>query len=203
MPTGYTAGIEDGTITTGKDFLKLYTRAFGIAMDLRDKPLSVPTPAKFEPDTYYRDRVDREKAELENAKNMSFEDAKAKMIKSHADRVKMYKSIAERYIENNEKYAKVRTEVEAWNPPTKEHCNLKKFALKQIDMCIEKQEWIDEYLQKSNEKLDDSDEAVKKFIADEIESCRESVIRAEASWNEELERVASKNAWMEKFLGSL
>ena len=59
MPTGYTAGIEDGTITTGKDFLKLCTRAFGIAMDLRDEPLSVPTPAKFEPDTYYRDRVDR------------------------------------------------------------------------------------------------------------------------------------------------
>ena len=134
---------------------------------------------------------------------MSFEDAKAKMLKYHEDRVKMYKSLAERYIENNEKYAKVRAEVEAWNPPTKEHCNLKKFALEQIDMCIEKQEWIDEYLQKSNEKLDDSDEAVNRFISEEIESCRESVIRAEASWNEELERVASKNAWMEKFLGSL
>lgn len=203
MPTGYTAGIEDGTITTGKDFLKLCTRAFGIAMDLRDKPLSVPTPTKFEPDTYYRDRIEKEKAALENAKNMSFEDAKAKMAKSYEDRIKMYNSIAERYIENNKKYAKVRAEVEAWNPPTKEHYNLKKFALEQIDMCIEKQEWIDEYLQKSNEKLDDSDEAVKKFIAEEIESCHESVVRAEASWEEELERVASKNAWMEKFLSSL
>ena len=88
-------------------------------------------------------------------------------------------------------------------PPTKEHCNLKKFALEQIDMCIGKQEWIDEYLQKSNEKLDDSDEAVNRFISEEIESCRESVIRAEASWNEELERVASKNAWMNNFLSSL
>ena len=26
MPTGYTAGIEDGRITTGKDFLKLCTQ---------------------------------------------------------------------------------------------------------------------------------------------------------------------------------
>ena len=33
MPTGYTAGIEDGKITTGKEFLKLCTRGFGIAID--------------------------------------------------------------------------------------------------------------------------------------------------------------------------
>ena len=34
--TGYTAQIENGNITTGKDFLKLCTRAFGIAMDMRE-----------------------------------------------------------------------------------------------------------------------------------------------------------------------
>lgn len=28
--TGYTAQIENGNITTGKDFLKLCTRAFGM-----------------------------------------------------------------------------------------------------------------------------------------------------------------------------
>lgn len=34
--TGYTAQIENGNITTGKDFLKLCTRTFGIAMDMRE-----------------------------------------------------------------------------------------------------------------------------------------------------------------------
>lgn len=29
MPTGYTAYIKDGEITSGKEFLKLCTRAFG------------------------------------------------------------------------------------------------------------------------------------------------------------------------------
>ena len=56
MPTGYTAYIEDGDITTGKEFLKLCTRAFGIAIDLKDEPLSVPTPTHFEPNTYYKER---------------------------------------------------------------------------------------------------------------------------------------------------
>lgn len=203
MPTGYTAGIEDGKITTGKEFLKLCTRAFGIAMDLRDEPLSTPTPTKFEPNTYYKDKFEEAKTELEKCRKMSFEEAKTKMIKSHTDRVRIYKSIAERYTENNNKYAKVRTEVEAWIPPTLEHYNLKKFALEQIDMCIEKQEYIDECLQKSNEELDVSDEAVERFISQEFESCYENLKRKKECWEEEQARAASKNAWMENFLNSL
>ena len=41
MPTGYTAFIEDGDITTGKEFLLLCLRNFGIAIDVRDEPLTV------------------------------------------------------------------------------------------------------------------------------------------------------------------
>lgn len=52
MPTGYTAFIEDGDITTGREFLLLCSRNFGVAIDVRDEPLSVPTPTKFEPDPY-------------------------------------------------------------------------------------------------------------------------------------------------------
>lgn len=203
MPTGYTAGIEDGRITTGKDFLRLCTRAFGVAIDLKDEPLSVPTPIKVKPDTYYKDRLEEERANLEKCKSMSFEDAKAKMIRSYADRVNMYKRMAENSIKKNEQYAKIRAEVEAWIPPTDAHRNLKNFALEQIDVCVTKQEWIDEWLQQANEKLDDSDEAVERFIVEQIEDCCQSVKRAEEKWKSELERVADRNSWMEKLLGSL
>ena len=54
MPTGYTAYIEDGSITTGKEFLKLCSRAFGVAIDIKDEPLSVPTPVYVEPSSYYK-----------------------------------------------------------------------------------------------------------------------------------------------------
>ena len=36
MPTGYTAFIEDGDITTGKEFLLLCLRNFGIAIVVID-----------------------------------------------------------------------------------------------------------------------------------------------------------------------
>ena len=60
MPTGYTAYIEDGDITTGKEFLKLCTRAFGIAIDLKDEPLSVPTKTHYEPSPYYKEDYEEE-----------------------------------------------------------------------------------------------------------------------------------------------
>lgn len=203
MPTGYTVGIEDGRITTGKDFLRLCTRAFGVAIDLKDEPLSVPTPIQVKPDTYFKDRLEEEKANLEKYKRMSFDEAKAEMLRSYADRVDMYRRMAEGSIERNKKYAKVRAEVKAWIPPTEKHLNLKKFALEQIDMCIDKQENIDEWLQKANEKIDDSDEAVENFIVEQIEYCCKSIKRAEENWNSELKRVADRNSWMEEFLGSL
>lgn len=203
MPTGYTAGIEDGRITNGKDFLRLCTRAFGVAIELKEEPLSVPTPTKFEPNTYYKKRLEEEKANLEKYKRMSFEDAKAEMMRAYVDRVNMYKTMVEKNIKNNERYAKVRAEVEAWIPPTEAHYNLKSFALEQIDMCVTKQKWIDEWLRQANEKLDDSDEAVKRFIKEQIKDCCQSVKTAERNWKEELERVADRNSWMEEFLGSL
>lgn len=35
MPTGYTAFIEDGDITTGREFLLLCSRNFGVAIDIQ------------------------------------------------------------------------------------------------------------------------------------------------------------------------
>lgn len=79
MPTGYTAFIEDGTITTGKEFLKLCSRAFGIAMDVRDEPLSVPTPSHFEINQYYINQYQRAVEKLLVAKKQTIEEARASM----------------------------------------------------------------------------------------------------------------------------
>ena len=65
MPTGYTAHIEDGEITTGKEFLKLCTRAFGVAVSLKDEPLSTPTPSSFEPSPFYNESYDGALKKLE------------------------------------------------------------------------------------------------------------------------------------------
>ena len=203
MPTGYTAYIEDGDITTGKEFLKLCTRAFGIAIDLKDEPLSVPTPTHFEPDTYYKERYEKALEKLNKANNLTFDEAKIQMKAAYERRISDYKSCTEKEVAMNQKYAKVRKEVEEWIPPSDEHQGLKKFALEQIDKCITKQKYIDEYLEKSKEAFDDSDEAVEKYISDNIQYYREALDKAYKSWKEELERTEKKNIWIRKFLESI
>ena len=203
MPTGYTAHIEDGEITTGKEFLRLCTRAFGIAIDVKDKPLSTPTPSSFEPSPFYKESYDRALKKLEEASKITFDEAKIQMRADYEKRISDYKAYAERETAMNKKYAKVRKEVEEWIPPTEEHEGIKKFALEQIDMSMTKQKYIDEYLEKSKEEFDDSDEAVQNYINDIVDYYQRDIERSYKSWQEELERTRSKNEWMTKFLESL
>lgn len=134
--TGYTAQIENGNITTGKDFLKLCTRAFGIAMDMREKPLSVPTPTQFEPDPYYKQKYDKAVEVRNKWKQMTFDEAKQKIIEKYNTEITQAKKSLENYKLEDEKYKKVRNEIVKWNPPTDEHKALKNFALEQIDLSM-------------------------------------------------------------------
>ena len=203
MPTGYTAHIEDGEITTGKEFLRLCTRAFGIAIDVKDEPLSIPTPSSFEPDSYYKDRYEGALAELERTKNMTFEEAIIAR-KSDFDRtVKSCRESLERNRLYNEMYQKVKDEVEAWNPPTEEHVGLKEFAIAQINLSMLSEDSMKTFNQCVDLEFDNSEEATREYITEKVEYCQNEVDRAYKYYQEELERTRSKNEWMTKFLESL
>lgn len=72
MPTGYTYEIENGEINTGAEFLKLCTRAFCIAADMRDESLSVPTPSYFEPDPRYYEAYQKAVKRRDEYRNITF-----------------------------------------------------------------------------------------------------------------------------------
>lgn len=113
MPTGYTAFIEDGDITTGREFLLLCSRNFGVAIDVRDEPLSVPTPTKFEPDPYYKKSYEDAIKEFEEAKTLTFDTAKLRMRSEYEKKIKRAREIATKMTEMNQRYQKVRREVES------------------------------------------------------------------------------------------
>ena len=202
MPTGYTAYIKDGDITTGKEFLKLCTRAFGIAIDLKDEPLSVPTPTHFEPDPYYKKNYEKTAKVRDKMRQLTFEEAKQQIIDKYNEDVTCAKKSLDRYKSEDEKYLKVRNEVASWIPPTSEHEELKRFALNQIDISMNT-DYYKYCEEKLNKELDISDDAVCKYINDINEFYEKDVERAYQGWQEELKRVADKNKWMEQFLDSL
>ena len=202
MPTGYTAYIKDGDITTGKDFLKLCLRNFGVAINMRDEPLSKPVTIQFEPNPYYKKDYE-ETVEIRNKyRQMTFEEAKKELIEKHKKDIESTRKSLDKYIAEDERYMKVRDEIEKWIPPTSEHENVKKFALNQIDISLNTD--IREYCNKELSKdLDVSDEAVYSYMNDINELYENDVARAYKRWQEELKRTADKNMWMKQFLDSL
>lgn len=202
MPTGYTVYIKNRDITTGKEFLKLCTRNFGIAVDIRDESLSVPTPTHFEPNSYYKKAYDKAVEVRNKYRKMTFDEAKQKMIENYNERIAFSKEYLKDCKSEDEKYKKVRDEVAKWNPPTSEHEGLKKFALEQIDMSMNTS--YCKYLEDDiNRQLDVSDEAVFAYMNEINEQCEKDVERAYRRWQEDLKRADEKNMWMQQFLDSL
>lgn len=202
MPTGYTVYIKNRDITTGKEFLKLCTRNFGIAIDIRDESLSVPTPTHFEPNSYYKKAYDKAVEVRNKYRKMTFDEAKQKMIENYNERIAFSKEYLKDCKSEDEKYKKVRDEVAKWNPPTSEHEGLKKFALEQIDMSMNTS--YCKYLEDDiNRQLDVSDEAVFAYMNEINEQCEKDVERAYRRWQEDLKRADEKNMWMQQFLDSL
>ena len=202
MPTGYTSYIKDGEITSGKDFLKLCTRAFGVAVDLKDESLDVQTPNHFEPHPYYEKAYKDSLVSREKAYSMTFEEAKEDMISKFKNNKASEERCLKDYKNEDKKYLKVREEVEKWIPPTQEHEGLKKFCLEQIDMSLNTSlyKWCEEDI---NKELDISDDAIRKYIDVLKDQEDKEVNRAYEKYQAELKRVEEKNLWMKQFLDSL
>lgn len=203
MPTGYTSYIESGEITSGAEFLKLCTRAFGVAVQVRDEPLSVPTPTHFEPDNYYLKRLESALQHWEEVKLLTFNDMKLKMSQDYTEQVLSCRKHLKDAIELNEKYEKIKKQIELWAPPSKEHQSLKRFALEQIEMSMKTQKELDYYLSRIETPLDISDEAVRKQLRTVIDNAKQDVEHAYNSWKAELERVDERNKYMEQLMESL
>ncbi len=203
MPTGYTAFIEDGNITTGKEFLLLCSRAFGIAMEIRDEPLSVPTPTTFEPNEYYKNRYESAVKRLEAERNISFETAKCCMRSDYDKRVEDAKRTIANMTAINERYARVRGQVSGWIPPTDGHKGIKKFALEQIDMCVNSDKMFAYYQKIIDTPFNDSNEAVREYITKYIEYLESEVESAKSAYEEEVKRANDKTKFMKEFIESL
>ena len=194
MLTDYTAFIENGTITNGADFLKLCTRNFGIASDLRDEPLSVPTPTYFEVDLYYKQQYEKAVRGYNEIQLRTSEEAKQDIIEAY------------KCVENNKKYLKIKEEILKWIPPTADHEEIKKFALDQIDYCIVSDRDLQSYKRSAdmdNAGLFWTDEEVQNYLEENKQDFKDSVENAYKRWQEAIKDAEMKNLWMKQFLDSL
>ena len=198
MPTGYTASIEDGEITNAKDFILLCTRAFGVALDVRDEPLSVPTSIEFKPDIkYHKEQLEKELAEMERLLNISDEDFHKEMVELRENAIKKATERLKSSQELDAKYEAILKDIKSWNPP-EEYNELKAFAINQIEISRPDLEWQKKHIEKS--MVEDPDDVVKKELLD---SCKWSIDYHQKKIKDEIDRAEAKTKFMKDLIESL
>lgn len=132
MPTGYTAAVQDGSVTEFPEFAMQCARAFGALVTMRDEPSDAQIPDEFTPSDYHQNAIATAKAmnamtpiECNDAAQEAFDELVASRKKRQAER-----------LEQMARYTAMRSKVGAWAPPTPDHDQLREFMLDQLDSSI-------------------------------------------------------------------
>lgn len=136
MPTGYTAGVEDGSITTLAQFAMTCARAFGALIDMRDEPTGAPIPLTIKPHTEYNDMSLAEALNaLDRVVHLSEYDCDAAAEAEFAKEIASFEEYQAEQAAQNARYLAMIAKVEAWQvPPSHEH--MREFMLQQLRISL-------------------------------------------------------------------
>ena len=155
MPTGYTQQIIDGTVKTPKEFLHLCLRNFGVCISMRDMPFDVSQGDYTEYiKKYYQDAMDYHVKALENAKreyekitNLSNDNLYEMYVKNFSDNREYYQKRTDEAKKQNAKYQSFYDAIKNWDC-SEEFSSIKKFALDQIDISKDDEDYYADELSK-------------------------------------------------------
>ena len=210
MPTGYTQGILDGTITDFKGFASTCMRAFGAAMHMRDEGLNEEyRPA--EPSDYHQKQIvkwteDLEMAQRKDPKMFYYEhiedlksdiaDNEKKIVERKAQRAKLDALLAE---------------AQQWTPSTEEHQNFKNFMIQQLEETIKWDgdwKWYQEELVKAQSKLEAAKNRDIETYSEVLKEERIGYIQKQIDYhtehhNEDVKKCNDSNQWVKQLIESV
>ena len=180
MPTGYTQQIIDGTVKTPKEFLHLCLRNFGICISMKDESLNLQGDYTEYIKKYYQDIMGYYTKALENAKkeyerviNLSDDDLYEMYIKKFSDNRDYYQKRTDEAKKQNSKFQSFYDAIKNWDC-SEEFDNIKEFALNQIDISKEAEDYYADEL--SKEML-----TKEEFIADGKCEYKEDLLKSTES----------------------
>ena len=196
MPTGYTATlVEKGQ--TFQEFIMGCARAFDVLVEMRDSPIDAKIPDKFEPSNYYAEKLVETKEKLKLLKAMTGDEKEIFGDSKKETEIKRYEKYLEEYMQQNSRLLDMAAQVRKWNPPTKDHIELKKFMLQQIDISMHKLEYT-----KNSLKI-----AIETPIIEYYNSALSETIQNIQYYTEEnqkeIDRVNKRTEWIQKLRESI
>ncbi len=172
-------------------------RAFGALIEMRDDPMDAPIPESFTPSTYHTERakvLEREIAALEamtNEQRIAYGVAKIeRSLASLHDGLR-------KNTDENARLDAMASQVQAWQPPSKDHEGLKKFMLEQIAISRDRSDYYHERIAelKAMHPL--------QIWRDEVQSSKDFLASNQKSDREEIERCHGRTQWVRQLRESL
>jgi hypothetical protein len=137
MPTGYTAAVQDGKVTTLRQFAMQCARAFGATITMRDDPWDKAIPDRFEPETrYYDEGIEKTWTILAELLTLSDAECERRATAEHANLLDSHRQYLRNKDQSRQRYEAMRDQVIAWQVP-EEIASLRTFMLEQLTQSID------------------------------------------------------------------
>lgn len=195
MPTGYTAGVMDGTITEFKDYAFQCARAFGALVTLRDDPITPDIPV-LEVGDYYSTAVRRAEEEVKRLSIMTSKQIEAEFLKWKTRDIKYHTKAIKDQEKTRKKYLNMLEEAKKFVAPTDDHVEYRDFLISQLEESL-KWDCGSDYHQEQLAKVKRKKSA-RAWHREALAGAKYRLKYAKKSLKEEIERVKSRNDWLDQ-----
>lgn len=196
MPTGYTHGVQEGTITTLREFALKCARAFGANVMMRDEPSEAPI-REYTPDPWHAEEVKKAKQRLAEIERMTLDQCRDEADKEYEAGMVRLREYQVRREAERRRYESMLTQVECWTPPTDDHREFKTFMLDQL------RQSIDFDCDDISERLTPKRVNGATWRAENMHKALRDVEYHQHEHEKEVERTAQRNAWNRALLESV
>jgi hypothetical protein len=204
MPTGYTAGIIDGKITTFEQFATQCSRAFGATIHMRDNPLDSPYEPRT-PSEYYVNSLQSQREKLEETKTMTDEAIVQDFETLLKDSLEYHERELEKTKVNLGRLNSIMESAKSWVPPTEDHEGVRDYMIDQLEITIKADGDPSYHVNKIVQAKKELEEGIdpKVYREEKIKEIEDRISYYEGEVQKELERCKQSNDWMDKFLESI
>lgn len=188
MPTGYTCGVQDGTVKSFTEYATECMRAFGALVMLRDEKMGVPIP-ELEPTGWHRKGLIKAKGELSVIQSLSDSEIMSAIESEYERNMVEWDKETVRQEQIKSRYEGMLKLSRRFKPPTKDHTGFAEFLVSQLQESI-KHDCYDRSEHKPKLKT------VAEWKADKVSSLEWDIAYHEKGDAEEIARTNESNQWV-------
>lgn len=190
MPTGYTFGVGDGSISTLRQFALTCARGMGACINMRDDPNDAVIPERFEPRTeYYDKRLSVARALAASIPKMSADECDHAAQAAYDKALSGFQKYEAERAEENRRYQEMIAAVEAWETDAE---GIKDFMLQQLGISVS------DYRGEAPKKLNGVE-----WKTEEMNRAAHDIGYLEEERAKEIARTEDRNRWLAALRASL